>query len=286
MVAISIGPFFEDKIIEGKPFEVQDSVRDNQMLISRHIANKMRLKVGDKMFVYFIQRNGELRPKDFIVSGIYQTGLEGFDDLYVIADIAHIQKRNSWDHNQVGGFEILIDDFDELDKYGSYVYDNIGYDLFASTIKTQNPDIFSWLDLQDYNVNVIIILMVIVAVINIISALLILILERTNMIGILKALGLANWNVRKIFLYNAAYLIIKGLIIGNLIGLLICFLQQYFGILTLPEESYYISVVPIEIDVIKILVLNVGTLAVCLLMLIIPSMVITKITPVKAIRFD
>ena len=278
--------FFKDKIVKGESFVIDDSIKNNNILISNHIAKKMKLAVGDKMFVYFIQQDGQLRPKDFIVKGIYQTGLEGFDDLFVMADIAHIQKRNGWDKNQVGGFEVLIDDFNDLDRLGDEVYEKIGYELHSSTIKDQNPDIFSWLNLQDYNVNIIIILMILVAVINIVSALLILILERTNMIGILKAIGLPNWNVRKIFLYNATYLIVKGLILGNVIGIALCLLQQYFGVLTLPEESYYVSVVPIEMNFLHILLLNVGTLLICVLMLIIPSLVITKISPVKAIRFD
>jgi lipoprotein-releasing system permease protein len=278
--------FFENKLVEGTSFLVDADNTENSILLSKHIASKMKLGVGDKMFLYFIQQNGQLRPKNFIVKGIYQTGLEQFDNLYVIADIAHIQKRNGWDKKQVGGFEVLIDNYNDLDELGDYVYKNIGPLLYSSTIKEQNPDIFNWLELQDLNVNVIIILMLIVAVINIISALLILILERTNMIGILKALGMSNWSVRKIFMYNAAHLIVKGLIWGNIIGVGICIIQQQFGLLTLPEESYYVSVVPIEISIKNILLLNVGTLTVCILMLLIPSYVITKISPVKAIRFD
>jgi len=278
--------FFNQKIIEGNSFVVNDEQTEKDVLLSNHIATKMKLEVGDKMFLYFIQANGQLRPKDFIVKGIYQTGLEQFDNLYVIADIAHIQKRNGWSKNEVGGFEVLIDDYDELDKMGDFVYENVGYNLHSSTIKEQNPDIFIWLSMQDYNVNIILILMIIVAVVNIVSALLILILERTNMIGILKALGMPNWNVRKIFLYNAIYLIFKGLIWGNAIGIAICLVQQQFGILTLPEESYYVSVVPIELNFMNVLLLDIGTLVICILMLLIPSYVITKITPVKAIRFD
>lgn len=278
--------FFNENIVEGEVFKVNDTLKTNDIIISKHISNKMKLHVGDKMFVYFIQQNGQLRPKNFIVKGIYQTDLEGFDNLYVLTDIAHIQKRNGWDKNQVGGFEVLIDDYNDIDEMGDYVYDNVSYELHSSTIKDLNPDIFSWLNLQDYNVNIIIILMVLVAIINIVSALLILILERTNMIGILKALGLPNWNVRKIFLYNAAYLIIKGMVIGNVIGISLCLIQLKFGVLTLPAESYYVTQVPIEFNFTYIAALNGGTLVVCLMMLIIPSMVITKISPVKAIRFD
>ncbi len=278
--------FFKEKIIDGTTFVIDDSISDNNILLSKHIAAKMKLKVGDKMFLYFIQKDGQLRPKDFMVKGIYQTGLEQFDNLFVIANIAHIQKRNGWSANQVGGFEVVINDYNDIDKLGKYVYDNVGYELHSSTIKDQNQDIFNWLNLQDYNVNIIIILMIIVAVINITSALLIIILERTNMIGILKALGMSNWKVRQLFLYNAIYLIVKGLIWGNIIGIALCIIQQQFGILTLPEESYYISVVPIELNYINILLLNIGTLAVCVVMMLIPSYVITKISPIKAIRYD
>lgn len=278
--------FFEKNLIEGEVVKVEDGKLGNGILISETIANKMKLKVGDKTYVYFIQQNGQLRPKDFVVKGIYQSGLEQFDNLYVITNIAHIQKRNGWSENQVGGFEVLIENYKDLDKLDQYVYDNIGYELNSTTIVRQNPDIFNWLELQDLNVVVIIMLMVVVAVINIISALLILILERTNMIGILKALGMPNWNVRKIFMYNALYLIVKGLAWGNVVGLALCLLQLQFGFLKLPQESYYVSEVPIKFDWMYILILNLGTLLVCALMLIIPSYVITKISPIKAIRFD
>jgi len=278
--------FFNEKISSGSSLVVDENQATNEILLSNYIATKMNLVIGDKMFLYFIQQNGQLRPKDFIVKGIYQTGLEQFDNLYVLADIAHIQKRNNWTKDQVGGFEVLIDDYDDLDDIGNYVYENIPYDLHSASIKELYPEIFNWLNLQDYNVNIIIILMLIVAVINIISALLILILERTNMIGILKALGMPNWNVRKIFLYNAIYLIVKGMVWGNVIGISLCLLQQNFGFLTLPEESYYVSQVPIELDFRNVVLLNIGTLFVCVLMLLIPSYVITKISPVKAIRFD
>ena len=278
--------FFNDKLKEGNPLKIDDKNPTNDIIISQTIANKMSIKLGDKMFLYFIQSDGQLRPKDFVVKGIYQSGLEQFDNLFVIADITHIQKRNNWSENLVGGFEVIIDNYNDLNKLDQFIYDNIGYDLHSTTIVDRNPDIFNWLELQDINVIIIILLMVLVAVINIISALLILILERTTMIGILKALGLPNWNVRKIFLYNAIHLIIKGLIIGNIIGIGLCLLQLKFGFIKLPEESYYVSEVPIELNWMSILMLNIGTLLVCFMMLILPSYVITKISPVKAIRFD
>lgn len=278
--------FFNDKLKEGSPIVIDTASPTNDILVSQTIANKMNLKLNDKMFLYFIQSDGQLRPKDFIIKGIYQSGLEQFDNLFVIADIAHIQKRNNWSSNLIGGFEVIIDKYSDLERLDQFVYDNIGYDLHSVTIVDKNPDIFNWLELQDINVMIIILLMVLVAVINIISALLILILERTNMIGILKALGMPNWNVRKIFMYSAINLIVKGLLIGNLVGITLCLLQLKFGFITLPEESYYVSKVPIKLDFTSILYLNLGTLVVCILMLILPSYVITKISPVKAIRFD
>lgn len=278
--------FFNDKLKEGTPIVIDTANPNNDIIISQTIANKMNIKLHDKMFLYFIQTDGQLRPKDFVVRGIYQSGLEQFDNIYVITDIAHIQKRNNWSSNLIGGFEVIINNYNDLTKLDEFVYDHIGYDLYSSTILDKNPDIFNWLELQDINVMIIIILMVLVAVINIISALLILILERTNMIGILKALGMPNWNVRKVFLYNALNLIIKGLVIGNIVGIGLCLLQLQFGFLKLPEESYYVSEVPIQLNLYSIIILNFGTLIVCFLMLILPSYVITKISPVKAIRFD
>lgn len=278
--------FFNKNLIDGELLTIENGSPNKDVLISKTIANKMKLNVGDKTFIYFIQQNGQLRPKDFIVKGIYQSGLEQFDNLFVLSDIAHIQKRNGWGEHQVGGFEVLIDNYKDLDRLDQFVYDNIGYELHSSTIVQRNPDIFNWLELQDVNVIVIIVLMVVVAVINIVSALLILILERTNMIGILKTLGMTNWSVRKIFIYNAIYLVAKGLFWGNVIGVGLCVLQLKFQFLTLPQESYYVSVVPIKLNLSNILVLNLGTLIICSLMMIIPSYVISKITPIKAIRFD
>jgi lipoprotein-releasing system permease protein len=208
------------------------------------------------------------------------------DDRMVFVDIGHIQKVNGWEDHQVGGFEILISDLRDLDRMTEAVYQHIDYDLTASSIRETRVDIFNWLELQDINVVIIITLLILVCGIDMISALLILILERTQMIGILKAIGAQNTSIRKIFLYNAAYLILMGLLLGNIIGLGVAFAQQEFGILKLPQEAYFIDTVPIAIDFGKILLLNVGTLLLCLLMLLIPSNIVAKINPVKTIRFD
>jgi lipoprotein-releasing system permease protein len=204
----------------------------------------------------------------------------------VIGDIKHIQKLNDWDSSQIAGYEVTLKDFSKLNETGEQVYNMVGINLNAKTIEETNPQIFDWLNLTNMNVNVILVLMTTVGVINMITALLILILERTTMIGILKALGAGNWMVRKIFLYNALFIIGKGLIWGNIFGIGICLIQKYTGIIALDPESYYVSSVPINLNLAYILALNFGTLIICLLVLILPSYVVTKISPVKAMRFS
>jgi len=217
--------FFKEKLVEGQPVIVNDSTKSDDVLISRNFASKLKLKLGDDIRMYFIIDN-ITRGRKFKIAGIYETGLEDFDNTFVIGDIKHIQKLNNWEENQVTGFEVIIDDFDRLDELGEYIYNTIGYDLDARSIKHIYPQIFDWLSLQDMNVIIILALMVMVAAITMISTLLILILERTNMIGVLKALGSKNWSVRKIFLYNAMYIIGKGLLWGNIVGIAICLLQK------------------------------------------------------------
>ena len=279
--------FFKDKIIEGKYFTISDSIKSNDVIISKSLANRLKLKVGDPLRMYFvIQDEIQPRGRKFDICGIYETGLEEFDKLYVLGDIYHIRKLNKWENNEVGGFEVLIDDFDQIDKMGELVYHLVGYDLNSQTIKQMQPQIFEWLSLHDMNVIVIIALMVLVAGITMISTLLILIIEKTNMIGMLKALGSKNISIRKIFVYNAVYIIGKGLIWGNAIALGLCFLQLKTGIFKLNQESYYVSEVPVNLQLSHFLFINAGTLIVCILMLIVPTYIITKISPVKAIRFS
>jgi len=279
--------FFKNNIIEGTYFEAGGSEKSDDVIISRKLSDKLNINIGDDIRAYFIS-GGQQQPRGrkFSVTGIYETGLEEIDNLYLIGDIRHIQKLNNWNENQVAGFEVLINDFETIDQVAEEIHEDIPYDLRAVSIKDLYPQIFSWLELQDMNVIVIIVLMVLVAGITMISTLLVLILERTNMIGILKALGARDWSVRKIFLYNAAYIILTGLIWGNLIGIGLSMLQYYFGLIPLSQESYYLSVVPINLSFSNILILNLGTLLICTLILVIPSYVVTRITPLKAIRFD
>jgi lipoprotein-releasing system permease protein len=278
--------FFKKNIISGEAFTVQDSVKSDKILVSKYHAEKLKLKLHDTITIYFIQ-NQQQRARRFAICGIYSTGLgDIFDQIYVIADIAHIQKLNNWDKSSIGGFEILLNDYKKLDETTEAVNMAIGYTFLAKSIKDLNRQIFSWLDAQDINAVVVISLMALVAVINMISALLILILERTNMIGTVKALGMSNWSVRKIFLYNAAHLIGRGLLWGNILGISICLLQKQFKLISLDETTYYVSAIPINFNLLHILLLNAGTFGICLIMLLLPSYIITFITPVKAMRFS
>jgi lipoprotein-releasing system permease protein len=276
--------FFESNLVEGKVPIYNDSLTSSRVLISKKIADLLALQLEEKLIMYFVQDPPRVRK--FVVSGIYATNLQEFDDLYVFGDIRHIQNLNNWGSDSVGGFEITISNFDNLDAQAQMVDEKIYYDLNAQSIKEINPQIFDWLKLQDINVNVIIILMLIVAGINIITALLILILERTKLIGILKAIGQSNWSVRKVFLYNATYLIAKGLFWGNLLGLGMALSQKYFHIISLDPATYYMSSVPIYFTFTDVILLNFGAMFICLLMLILPTFLITKITPIKAIRFE
>ncbi|MFW5792819.1 MAG: ABC transporter permease [Bacteroidota bacterium] len=276
--------YFSKYLKAGTLPEISDTSYSNDILISNHIAKKMMLSVGDPMHLFFIQEDMRSVRK-FNISGIYETGLEELDQLFVIGDIKHIQRINKWEADDVGGFEILIDDFSRLDELTDYVMDNISYEFFARSISELYPQIFDWLQLLDMNVYVILILMVIVASINMITSLLISVLEKTNMIGILKTLGGTNLFVIKVFLINASFLIFKGLFWGNLLGLGVCFLQYYFGIITLSQESYFVTVVPVNFDFVYFLLLNAGTFVICFIMLLLPSFIVSKIAPVKAIRF-
>jgi lipoprotein-releasing system permease protein len=246
------------------------------------------LKLNDSFNTFFLNEGDSKLPKSrrFKIVGIYNSGFQEFDAAFIIGDIRHIQRLNKWNSNQVGSFEIFVDDFTKIDEKGKQVYKEIPSTLNAQTIVEKYYYIFDWLKLFDFNIIVILIIMVIVSTINMVVALLVLILERTQMIGILKSLGSDNWSIRKIFLYNSLYLILRGLFWGNTIGIGLLLVQKKFEIIKLNPESYYVNVAPVEINMLYILALNIGTVLVCLLVLLIPSYLITKISPAKTIRFD
>lgn len=278
--------FFRDKISEGSPIPWDDSVTSDETLISRTTANRLNLKTGDTYRVYFINNEEPVpRGRKFRVSGIYHTGMEEFDKLYVLCDIRHIRKLNNWMADEAGGIEVFLTDFREMDKIAGEIYQQTGKNLDVNTVRELYPQIFDWLDLHDMNALVIIILMLAISGITMISTLLVLILERTNMIGVLKALGARNKTVRNIMLLNAFYIIGKGMIWGNIAAIGLCLIQLKTGVLTLDQESYYIATVPIDLNAGNLILLNIITFAFCSLLLLLPSYVITRIAPIKVIRF-
>lgn len=262
--------------------------RTKEVLLSRTMANRLGFSLNDTIYALFQKTTKSKLPsaRKYKIVGIFNTGFDQFDKNMIIGDLREVQRLNKWKPNQVGGFEVLLDDFDSLTEKGNEIYTSIPSTLNSVTIVESNPSIFEWIQLFDNNVWFIIAIMIVIAGINMITALLVLILERVQMIGILKALGSSSWSVRKIFLYNASYLILKGLFWGNLIGFILLFLQSYFGLITLDSSTYYVSKVPVSIGVLAVVFLNLGTLILCFLMLIIPSVIITKISPSKSIRFS
>tara|TARA_R110002020_G_scaffold192322_1_gene392458 strand:- start:376 stop:1605 length:1230 start_codon:yes stop_codon:yes gene_type:complete len=277
--------FMEEFLLEGR-LPIYTDKLNTEILMSRYIANRLGFVNGDKVIVYFLKEDGSFLNRRFDIVGIYDSGFQEFDESYLFADIRHIQKLNKWEDDQVGSFEVFVNDFDNLQQIGNAVYANTSAVLNSMTITEKYLSIFEWLSLFDFNIALIIVVMIIVAGINMIVALLVLILERTRMVGILKALGSANWSVRKIFMYNALYLVMVGLFWGNIIGIGLLLLQKYFGFISLNPETYYVTEAPVYIDWTYIVLLNVGTFILCAAMLLIPSYIITRISPVKTIKFD
>ncbi len=277
----------DEYIVEGRKPNLLQQL-NNEIVISQYLANRLNLKINQSFNTFFMKEEGNKMPKSrrFKIVGIFNSGFQEFDATYIIGDIRHLQRINKWTPDQVGSFEVFIDDFTKIKEKTEAVYNETSSTLNTQSITEKYYYIFEWLHLFDFNILVILIIMIIVATINMVVALLVLILERTQMIGILKAQGANNWTIRKIFLYNATYLIIRGIFWGNLIGIGLIVIQQYFGIVKLNPESYYVNTAPVYLNIGYILALNLGTIGICLLVLLIPSYIITKISPAKSIRFD
>lgn len=279
--------YFQEFLVEG---ELPNFTKkwSEEVLISQYLADRLGFKVGEKFQMVFAKDDTEKPPNiiTFDIVGIYNSGFQELDQQYLIGNIRHIQRINNWEDDQIGNFEVFISDYSELDRKGIEIYQNTPSTLNTITVSNKYSSIFEWIKIFDKNIYGIIGIMILVAGINMITALLVLILERTQMIGILKALGSNNWSIRKLFLYNASYLILLGLFWGNLLGLSLLFAQKYFKLFPLDPSVYYVSEAPVYISLTYIIALNIGTLVLCLLMLLIPSYIITKISPVKAIRFQ
>lgn len=283
--------FFQKNLKEGEVFQLDSAKRSSDVIISRYLSDLVGLKVGDSFLTYFVEE--DVRARKFHITGIYETGFADYDKLFVIADIRQVKRLNGWSDDQVSGVELLVDDYGQVDSLAENLYfelmdkqDREGNTYYVRSIKELNPMIFSWLEVLDINVVVILVLMLAVAGFTMISGLLIIILERTNMIGILKALGENNRSIRKIFLYVSFFLIGKGMLWGNVIGISLCLLQSYTHLIKLDSSIYYLDAVPVDLNVVSLALLNIGTLLVSMLMMLGPSYLITRISPAKSICFE
>ena len=284
--------FIHNNMVEGSLPRFSDTENQQKLVISKTIADKLNLKVGQRLFAYFINEEG-VRTRKFTIAGIYETNMKQFDSQICFTDLYTTNKLNGWESDQCSGAELLVNDFSQLNTITYHVLskvkntiDHYGETYSAESIIEQNPQIFSWLDLMDLNVWIILALMIAVAGVTMISGLLIIILERTQMIGILKALGSRNRQIRHIFLWFATFIIGRGLLIGNLIGLGIIFLQKWTGLIKLDPQTYYVSTVPVEIDFPLIIGLNLATMLVCIAVLIAPSYLISRIHPAKSMHYE
>jgi lipoprotein-releasing system permease protein len=279
-------------ITKGRKPNLTSSINP-EIIISEFLSNRLQLKIGQNCPTFFMKTTGNHMPnlRVFKIVGLYNSGFQEFDSTIIIGDIRHIQQINHWQPNQVGNFEVFLNDFNQIEQKGQQIYKTTinktdpTKTLDTQTISQKYYYIFEWLKLFDFNIAVILIIMIIVATINMVVALLVLILERTQMIGILKSLGANNWSIRKIFLYNAFYLILKGLLWGNFIAIALLLIQKYFGIIKLNPESYFVNQAPVNINPLHIIILNLCTILIALLVLLIPSYIITKISPIKAVKF-
>ena len=278
--------YFRSSLIAGQTPEYHAGERSNEVLVSKVIADKMLLGVGDDVRVWFIDNDMQARGRKFSVSGVFETGLYEFDERFVFADLNQIRKLNGWSDQEAGLLEIALNDNADAEQVNEKLYFALPSNLASYTARESNPQVFDWLDLLDTNVWLIMGLMLLVAGITVISMLLIIIIERTSTIGLLKAMGANNKFIREVFLLRSMRILLIGMLIGNAIGLALCFLQQYFGIVKLPAETYYLSAVPIELHLSTLIFINLGTFLLWVLMLLIPTSVINRISPTKSIRFE
>ncbi len=280
-----MGERFKQNMVEGSLLALSDTTVSDQIIISKRMSSKLQLRLGDKVQTYFVQ--DPPRARMFTVVGIYETGMTEYDERYALVDLRQIQKLNDWDSSMVSGIEVLIKDYSKIDEMGSYVHHHAGYDLKAETIKQIYPDIFDWLALFDTNVAILLIITTCVCLITIVSIFFIIILEQTYTIGILKSIGMRTNQVMRSFMLVAGQILMRGMLIGNALGLLLGYLQQHFHWVKLNPETYYVSAVPIHFNVCSILLLNVGVFVVCMLVLLVPAWIVgRKITPIEAIRFE
>jgi lipoprotein-releasing system permease protein len=275
---------FQPQILKGEALSWTDSATSDQLLLAQDLADQLNVDTGDRAVMYFVQK--PTRVRKFTISGIFNTGLDDVDEVFALADIRHVRELNNWDSGAVGGYQVRLNSLKATAPAVQVLNQLIPAQLQAQSIQEIFPQIFDWLGLLNFNVEIILILMALVASINMITALLIMILERTQFIGLLKALGAANASVMRVFIYNAAFLIGIGILWGNVLGLSLIFLQDTLEVVKLSEASYYLSVVPVYYEWGLFLAINIGAFLFCALSMILPAILVSSVTPVKALRFD
>jgi lipoprotein-releasing system permease protein len=274
-------------LVAGKWIQFADSLYSKETIVSDAVAKQLQIKLNDTIKVHFVSTNADAQKtyRKLVVVGFYHTGIDEYDKLFMIADINLIRRINNWEPNQIGGYEVFVDQYQHLDAISSTLSNALPSEWMSKSIREIYPNIFDWLDIQDVNRNVVFIVMGIVALINLITCLLILMLERTNMIGLLKSMGATNWTIQKIFIVYASFITLAGVGFGLIIGVGICLLQQATGLITLDEASYYITVAPIKMIWWQVAAVCAGTSVVCFISLFLPTLLIPKVSPVKAIEF-